>query len=122
MDECFSFRISVDGLHLLTNPGLDPADAASADIVLVHPIHDESYFEALIEYAQPKLIIPIHWDDLFRPLTQPLRPYYNLPNWSFPPFQRINLSTYADRIDRISENTRIFMPEAFEVYNLMDYV
>jgi len=34
----------------------------------------ETYYEQIVESVGPELVIPIHWDDFTRPLTQPLRP------------------------------------------------
>jgi hypothetical protein len=68
--------------------------------------------------VQPRLVVPVHWDDLFRPLTRPLRPYYELPRWQLPPLQRINLQRFMDRIGRITPGIQVLIPEIFEVYDL----
>ena len=36
--------------------------------------HREEYWREVVEAVDPKLIIPIHWDDFSRPLDQPLAP------------------------------------------------
>ncbi|TGM02320.1 MBL fold metallo-hydrolase [Leptospira jelokensis] len=38
----------------------------------------EEYFEETIEKLNPKLIIPIHWDNFFKPLSKPLEPNLKL--------------------------------------------
>lgn len=38
----------------------------------------EEYFEETIQKLNPKLIIPIHWDNFFKPLNKPLEPNLKL--------------------------------------------
>lgn len=38
----------------------------------------KKYWHEVIDGTNPKLVIPIHWDDFFRPLDQPLLPMLHM--------------------------------------------
>jgi L-ascorbate metabolism protein UlaG (beta-lactamase superfamily) len=118
MDDCWSFLITVDGLRLLTDPGRHTGDAAPADVLLVYPGLEVSYYEALLSVVRPQVVVPIHWDDLFQPLSDPIRPYWQPPSWAFPPLRRINLVEFRQRIERTVPGMRVLAPEAFCDYDL----
>ena len=118
MDDCWSFLITVDGLRLLTDPGRHPGDAAPADVLLVYPGLEGSYYEALLSVVRPQVVVPIHWDDLFHPSSDPIRPYWQSPSWAFPPLKRINLVEFRRRIEGAVSGTKVLAPEAFCDYDL----
>jgi L-ascorbate metabolism protein UlaG (beta-lactamase superfamily) len=122
MDENFSFLISVGGYRLLTDPGERPGAAPRADILFVFPYRDEAYYKSLLPRVQPKIVIPTHWDDFFRPLSKPLRPLIKPPKLPFPKLRRINLTEFGQMIERISPETKYFVPEIFHTYDLAEIV
>jgi hypothetical protein len=75
------------------------------------------YYEALLARVRPKIVIPYHWDDLYRPLSMPLRPTFELPAWAIPPLRRIDLSGFAQMIDAIAPGTKTIIPEIFHLYH-----
>jgi len=120
MDSCFSFLISVGNRVLLTDPGERPDPVATADILLVSPYHDNAYLRSLLPRVNPKVVIPNHWDDLWRPLSKPVRPMMGPPSWSFPPVQRVNLSHFKQAVEQLDTTVRVLIPEMFTVYELAD--
>lgn len=118
MDQCYSFLISVNGTRLLTDPGARPEDAVTADVLFVHPGKDDEYYKALLRLVQPRITIPIHWDDFFRPLSEPLRPFWKPPALAFPPLQRIDLKEFRQTLLRIADSGRVFEPEILRSYDL----
>jgi L-ascorbate metabolism protein UlaG (beta-lactamase superfamily) len=58
----------------------------------------DDYYDQVVESVQPSLVIPIHWDDFTRPLTEPLRP--------FPRIQDDLDVTMKFLIDRAHESNR----------------
>jgi L-ascorbate metabolism protein UlaG (beta-lactamase superfamily) len=122
MDDNFSFLISIGGYRLLTDPGDRPAGAVGADVLFVSPRRDYAYYESLLRLVQPKVVVPNHWDDLFRPLSKPLRPHYKPPRWVFPPLQRVNLTEFSQMIEQIAPETKILIPEIFRAYDLGKFI
>jgi L-ascorbate metabolism protein UlaG (beta-lactamase superfamily) len=120
MDDDFSFLISAGGLGLLTDPGEIPEGAAPADVLFVFPFRMDSFYEALLPLVQPRLVVPVHWDDFFRPLTKPLRPSFRPPRKTFPPVKRIDLAAFARLVGRILPEARVLQPEIFRTYDLAE--
>jgi hypothetical protein len=122
MDENFSFLISIGGYRMLTDPGERPGTAPPADILFVFPYRNEAYYKSLLPLVQPKVVIPTHWDDFFRPLSKPLRPLIQPPKWPLISLRRINLTAFGRMIERISPETKFFVPEIFRTYDLKEFV
>lgn len=120
MDNCFSFLMTSSGLKLLTDPGAEPGDATAADILFVYPGMDAPYYKALLRRVQPRLVIPIHWDNFMRPLYEPLRPFWKPPRWAWPPLQRVDLREFEAMIGWVSPAARVFLPQVLERYDLAD--
>ena len=118
MDHYYSFRITIQGLRLLTDPGSCPEEAGPADAVFVIPFQDRGYYETLLEVAKPKVIIAYHFDDHFRSLSKPLCPCFKPPRWEFPPLQRMSVKELKQMIEGISPETGVLIPEAFRAYDL----
>jgi len=70
MDRCFGFLVEIDGLRLLHCPG----QAVPAEVLTVKPVWTRSRYESLLRGARPRVVIPVHWDDFTRPLSEPVRP------------------------------------------------
>ena len=122
MDENFSFLISIGGYRMLTDPGERPGAAPPADILLVFPYRNEAYYKSLLPLVQPKVVIPTHWDDFFRPLSKPLRPLIQPPKGPRISLRRINLTAFGRMIERISPETKVFVPDIFHTYDLKEFV
>jgi L-ascorbate metabolism protein UlaG (beta-lactamase superfamily) len=120
MDDCYSYLISVNGHRLLTDPGVRPDDAVGADVLFVYPGMQTEYYKALLGRVQPRIAIPIHWDDFFRPLSKPLRPFWKLPTLAFPPLQHIDLEEFRQIVQKIAPECRVLEPEIFGPYELED--
>jgi L-ascorbate metabolism protein UlaG (beta-lactamase superfamily) len=118
MDHCYSFLISVNGIRLLTDPGARPDDAVAADVLFVHPGKDNEYYKSLLRLVKPRITIPVHWDDFFRPLSEPLRPYWKPPALAFPPLQRIDLEKFKQTVLMIAQGGRVLEPEILRSYDL----
>jgi len=118
MDSCFSFLIHVGGHRLLTDPGEDSKGGVPADVLFVNTYRHYAYYEALLHRVRPQVVIPIHWDDLFRPLSQPLQPMFNPPTWSIPPLRRANLTEFRQTIERTASGAQVLIPEIFRMYDL----
>jgi L-ascorbate metabolism protein UlaG (beta-lactamase superfamily) len=118
MDSCFSFLVSVDDCRLLVAAGVRADQAEAADILLVNPIHNPATLQALLQRVQPKVVVPNHWDDLWRPLSKPVRPMLKPPTWSFPPIGRIDLAKFEQAVTQIDPRIGVLIPEMFTPYPL----
>jgi L-ascorbate metabolism protein UlaG (beta-lactamase superfamily) len=122
MDACFSFLIEVDDLRLL-DWSSERVDAAPlADVLFVKPLREQAYYEVLLELVRPRVIIPIHWDNFMRPLSQPLRPMIKPPLLAYPPFERVNLEQFSQMIKRTNPEIKVFLPEIFYLFGPDEFV
>jgi len=62
--------------------------------------------------------VPVHWDDLFAPLSRPTRPMLGPPRWAWPPLARIDLDAFAQTLCALATDTRVWVPERFQAYEL----
>ena len=118
LDEDFSFLVSCRGMRLLVDSGSDPQDLPPADILFTHPFHSETHFRQLLEAVKPALVITTHWDDLWRPLSEPPRPTFQPPRWAFPPLQRVDLGKFETMIHHLAPGVRVSVPERLAGYAL----
>jgi L-ascorbate metabolism protein UlaG (beta-lactamase superfamily) len=122
MDTCFSFLIEVDGLRFLDWSSEQVHLAPLADVLFVKPLQKPAYYEALLGVVQPRVVIPIHWDDFMRPLSRPLRPMLKSPRLAFQPLARVDLTAFSQLIIRIAPKTQVFLPEIFHLYELSEFL
>jgi L-ascorbate metabolism protein UlaG (beta-lactamase superfamily) len=120
MDVALSFRVSVDGLRLLTDPGQDPQAGLPAEVLFVAPGKATGHYAALLSQVRPKVVVPTHWDDPFRPLSQPLQPYWTPPRWAIPPLRRVDLASFRRMIEGLGGGTVVLLPEALHTYSLAE--
>jgi len=113
MDESLSFRVSAGGCDFLH--GRHPA---GADVWFAIPVWKQEIFQKLLTEVQPRLVVPIHWDDFFRPLSKPLRPMVAPPQWPWPPLRRQEMQAFQRMVEEIASGTRVLVPEIFRAYSL----
>jgi L-ascorbate metabolism protein UlaG (beta-lactamase superfamily) len=118
LDACFSFWIQAGGISLFDNAGSLPEQVERADILCLQPYHSESYCRELLERVRPRVVIPSHWDDLWRPLSQPVRPSFLPPRLAFPPLRRLDLEAFERNLKKIDSQVRVFVPERMREYTL----
>ena len=114
MDRCFGFQIEVGDLRLLHLPG----SARPADVLSVVPAVTLARSLALLDAIRPRLVIPLHWDDPFRPLAQPPRPWLPPPVRALPPFQHFDPVHFKRRIEELVPGTRVLLPTRLATYDL----
>jgi L-ascorbate metabolism protein UlaG (beta-lactamase superfamily) len=122
LDDYYSFLISASGYRFLTDPGVRPGELPPADVLFLNPHHDEEQCAALLRQVRPRLVVPNHWDDFFRSLSDPLRPAIIALRWGWPPLKRVDLDEFERVIQRLAPGTRVFRPEIFRVYDLGEFV
>jgi hypothetical protein len=80
-----------------------------------------NHYKTLLASVRLRVLVPIHWDDLFRPLTKPLRPMLAPPRLAWPPLRRLDLPRFACMIAAISPKTRVIIPEIFRLYDVAEW-
>ena len=89
-----------------------------ADVLVVMPFETPDRLRRLLAEVQPRLVIPYHWDDLFRPLSRPLKPFWMPPRAAFPPLSRVDLDRFAQRVQEIDPGVKVFVPQVLREYDL----
>jgi hypothetical protein len=112
MDACFSFLLEADGTSILV--GNHPV---RAETVFVAPYLAAQVLDRFLVAANPRLVVPIHWDDFMRPLSEPVRAMLitapqGLGSY-FPPVGRLNLQLFEERVRAVLPGTRVRIPEMF---------
>jgi L-ascorbate metabolism protein UlaG (beta-lactamase superfamily) len=74
MDRCDSCSLDFDGRRWLVWHSVETEGAPEADILVVGPEGGYEYFRELCARVRPSLLIPIHWENFFRALSQSLKP------------------------------------------------
>jgi L-ascorbate metabolism protein UlaG (beta-lactamase superfamily) len=118
VDECFCFLIEAAGRRLLDWGSVRAETAVRADMLFTGPEQDTAYYKILLGKVRPRVVVPTHWDDFFRPLSRPLRPFFKPPAWTWPPLQRMNPARLKRTIERIAPGTNVLVPEVFRLYDL----
>lgn len=121
MDDYYNFVIAANGVRILTDPGIQAKDAVAADMLLVYPGMDRAYYQALLKRVRPRVVAPLHWDNFFRPLSEPLQPYWKRPRLAWSPLQRLSLAQFRRTIEHIAPETQVLEPQIFRPYDLMQF-
>ena len=112
MDDDFSYLIEASGLRVLDWMSFAPQGAERADVLVCGPLMREPNLGRLLEMVQPRLVIPIHWDNFFRPLEWGLRV---LP-WTR--WLRRDAQSFAERVRGLDRVILVWIPELFSKRDL----
>ena len=118
MDTCLSFLISFQGMRILVWSSTGTANAEAADVLICRAVSDERWYAQMMESVQPRLVIPGHWDDMFRPLSKPPRPFFLPPRLALPPIQMIDLGVFECKIRKAKPDCTVLVPERFKEYRI----
>ena len=121
MDHCYSFLIESGGCRLLDWAGVGAEGALPADVLFVSPCGEAADYQALLSAVQPRAVVPIHWDDFFRPLSRPVRPMLQPSARGWPPLQTTDLARFRRIIKRAAPSTQVFVPRMFQAYEVPDW-
>jgi len=109
MDICYRMLIAIDGYRLLTDPGVRPDDVPEADLLFLYPHHDADLAEWL-RRVRPRAIWLTHWDDMWRPISRPLRPTLCVPRLAWPPIRRVDLNRLMADVAQAASGARLVVP------------
>lgn len=119
MDGCHSFLIRVGEFSLFLSSGLSSESPSLVDLLCLAPFGNRQDFEMLLRRMRPKLVLPIHWDDFFRPLSEPLRMSHDPSDWLWPPLRKVDLKAFEGMLSEIVPESKILIPQILETYDVM---
>lgn len=120
MDYCFSFLIEIGGLRWLDWCSIRSEPATPAEVLCVGAGEGPDFYEALLSVVQPHIIIPLHWDNFFRPLTKPLNPLWKPPHMGSPLIDHQKPNEFRQMIKQIDPEVKVFIPDIFQLYNFSE--
>jgi len=122
MDFGLSFLVEAGGIRLLTDDCLHPEEAGQVDVLFINPHHNgkkqERHLRSVMEIYRPRVVIPIHWDDMWSPLSAPLRGQLAPTGRLFPPLARFNPRDFKRMVESQPLNPAVFIPERLREYTL----
>jgi L-ascorbate metabolism protein UlaG (beta-lactamase superfamily) len=118
MDVQYSFRVVAGDQRILITSGIDDEPALEAEVLLVGADATRDQLVPILNAAKPRLVLPNHWDDMFRPLSQPTRTMMTPPPTRIPIFKRINLELWARGVSELAPDAKIVIPRLFEAYSI----
>lgn len=113
----YSFRVTAGGVRILVASGIDGEPAVEADVLLVGADASRDQLERIMDASHPQLVLPNHWDDMFRSLDKPIRPSLAAPSRFGLP-RRIDLDAWQARVKAAAPGADVVVPELFADYAL----
>jgi L-ascorbate metabolism protein UlaG (beta-lactamase superfamily) len=111
MDVCLSYRVRAGTISMLTETGGECVEGARADILLASPRHPRAALARLLRQVRPRLVVPCHWENIWRPLSRPVRPMLSAPTLAFPPSRLMNPARFALAVQSTGIGAKVFIPE-----------
>lgn len=111
--EQFTLRITHSETRVLIVSGIDDEPALTADVVAVGADASPTQLTAILSPATPHIVLPNHWDDMFRPLSRPTRPMLNPSVGPRQPL-RLDMDRWAHRVAVIAPDARIIIPHPLD--------
>jgi hypothetical protein len=109
--------ISGHGLRVLLASGIDAEPAVEADVLVVGADASRDQLGRILCETQPRWVLPNHWDDMFRPLAQSVRPMITPPPGLIPTLRRIDLAAFARTACELRPQCEVILPERFKPYH-----
>jgi hypothetical protein len=109
-DVYYSFLITLGGMRVLTDPGVNPAVLRRAEVLFIQPQRDEAYYREVLNGVEPCLVVPIHWDSLFHASANPRQSYLR-PRFGWPPLTWLSLPRFSALVARLRPAARVIVPQ-----------
>jgi L-ascorbate metabolism protein UlaG (beta-lactamase superfamily) len=125
MDFGMCYLIEVDGLRLLSEACQDPREAGKVDVLFTIPFWGrpddvQKRYQSILDACQPRLVIPIHCDDMWLPLDRPARGQLVPTGRIIPPLTRMDRGQFKNLVEAIRPGTHVFLPERMKTYELVE--
>jgi L-ascorbate metabolism protein UlaG (beta-lactamase superfamily) len=116
-DSVFAIHLKIGNLTLMHGEG-----EARADVLFVSPFYSGQFIDHTLPLINPRLIIPIHWDDFMRSLRKPILPSLGPLRKSFPWLRRVDLAGYVNKIEAQAPDAQVVIPKLFTTYQINDMI
>lgn len=117
MDEQYSFLVSTEGLRVLIASGIDNEPPLEADVLIVGADASRRQLACILSATRPCVVLPNHWDDMFRPLSRPLRPMIKpMQRIAIP--RRIDLVAWAQKVRSLAPEAQVVIPQHLARYKV----
>ncbi len=110
-DVAYMYRIQIGKSSLLFTGSAGPAPATQAEVLLLGSTGRLEFYQAVLRWTQPSIVILIHWDKFWRPLSQPLRPI------SYAPVKVVNPLALAHQLQCLAPTLRVLIPQVLRSYS-----
>jgi L-ascorbate metabolism protein UlaG (beta-lactamase superfamily) len=97
MDRMFSFLVQTESSRILFWNKPDAEGAMEADVLILLPQVLDARLDRLLDIVNPKHILPIHWENFFRPPEQSAQEFLMPGGW---PFRKQSLRLFAQAVRR----------------------
>ncbi|NLE45740.1 MAG: MBL fold metallo-hydrolase [Chloroflexi bacterium] len=119
MDSAFSFLIDAGRFRILDWTSASVRGAVPADVLCVQLFRSRDFFEGLLTMVQPRAVVPVHWDDFFRPLSRPIRPLLPVGiRCTLAGFHYTDLDRLRQIVAEVLPTACVVVPEVLLPYNL----
>jgi len=105
-DICLGYCITVMGLRVL----VCAAEPMPAEVLFAVAQEPRKYYSGLFRGVQPRIFVPIHWDNFTRPLSKPLH-RFTRPG-------RMPLWVLTELARQTVPGVKVIIPEIFREYTL----
>jgi L-ascorbate metabolism protein UlaG (beta-lactamase superfamily) len=124
MDFGLSFLVECAGVRLMTETCLEPSGVGQIDVLLTSPLNpvanDRAYLQKMIDAYRPRVLIPIHCDDMNTPLSSPARGQLAPTGRVWPPLARFDGSRFKRLIESMPGAPSVFLPQRLREYTLAE--
>jgi hypothetical protein len=90
------------------------------DVLFIKP--QTPAYQSLLRVMQPKVVIPMHWDDFFHPLSKPIRPVIGPSGRVIPLLKRVDMTHFGRMVEQIAPETKVVIPEILRAYDLDELI
>jgi hypothetical protein len=118
MDACFSYLLEFEGTRILVWSSTRPEGAPRADLLTCRAVSSQRWYDTLLQQTQPSLVLPQHWDDTYRPLSDDPQPFFSAPRLGMPPIGRIDLADFSTHVRQAAPDCAILVPDIFKAYSI----
>lgn len=118
MDRCFSFLIANTDPSILVWHSVRVDGAIPAQVLVFDAELSFATLEQLLRLVKPRLLIPIHWDDFFLPLSAPLKPFFRPLERGYFRLGRLNVIDYVQRLQYLLPTGKVYLPERLKEVTL----
>jgi L-ascorbate metabolism protein UlaG (beta-lactamase superfamily) len=120
MDDYYSYNIEINGIRIATDTGLAPHSMPEANMLLTSPRYEREEFAEILKHIRPDVVIPYHWDNMYRSLSKPLKAMLRPPSMSIPPTRRMKLGDFKRTVASIDPSVKVFIPDVLRSYKIED--